>query len=67
MAISCWALLSPLDSIVLATDAALKPFSDHLHNPEKWKPVFRKDHAQTKDAVRVCLNPVEPDPRGNSV
>jgi hypothetical protein len=23
-------------------------FSELEHDPEKWKPVFRKDHAQTK-------------------
>jgi hypothetical protein len=23
------------------------------HDPEKWEPVFRKDHAQTKDKARV--------------
>jgi hypothetical protein len=23
------------------------------HDPEKWKPVFRKDHAQTKDNARA--------------
>jgi hypothetical protein len=29
------------------------------HDPEKWKPVFRKDHAQTKDGVRAWVNFVE--------
>jgi hypothetical protein len=26
------------------------------HDPEKWTPVFRKDHAQTKDNAGVWFN-----------
>ena len=26
------------------------------HDPEKWEPVFRKDHAQTRDHDAVQLN-----------
>jgi hypothetical protein len=25
------------------------------HDPEKWEPVFRKDHAQTKDAIMMQI------------
>jgi hypothetical protein len=31
---------------------------DLEHDPEKWKPVFRKDHAQTKEAAQVWFNSV---------
>jgi hypothetical protein len=32
--------------------------ADEEHDPEKWKPVFRKDHAQTKrvDHDAILLN-----------
>jgi hypothetical protein len=50
-------LLRP-DTYVALADASGAPtalaryFADHAiqleHNPEKWKPVFRRDHAQTK-------------------
>jgi hypothetical protein len=29
------------------------------HDPEKWKPVFRKDHAQTKDEIMIRFNLIE--------
>jgi len=29
--------------------APMTPMRDLEHDPEKWKPVFRKDHAQTKN------------------
>jgi hypothetical protein len=25
------------------------------HDPEKWKPVFRKDHAQLKDQITAMI------------
>ena len=28
------------------------------HDPEKWEPVFRKDHAQTKDEIMLRFNPI---------
>jgi len=30
-----------------------------VHDPEKWAPVFGKDHGQTKDLVRRLLAPVQ--------
>jgi hypothetical protein len=32
----------------------LVPFSLE-HDPEKWKPVFRKDHAQTKRWIGMTI------------
>jgi hypothetical protein len=34
------------------------PWDVGAHDPEKWKPVFRKDHAQTKglDHDAIPLN-----------
>ena len=26
------------------------------HDPEKWEPVFRKDHAQTRDQIMMRFN-----------
>jgi hypothetical protein len=26
------------------------------HDPEKWEPVFRKDHAQQKDEIMIRFN-----------
>jgi hypothetical protein len=26
------------------------------HDPEKWEPVFRKDHAQTRDEITMRFN-----------
>jgi hypothetical protein len=28
------------------------PMQNRKHDPEKWIPVFRKDHAQMKDSMR---------------
>jgi hypothetical protein len=31
------------------------PFFELAHDPEKWKPVFGKDHAPTKNPVAFLI------------
>jgi hypothetical protein len=38
----------------------------HEHDPEKWKPVFGQDHAQTKIAQQSIQNESAPDHPGRS-
>jgi hypothetical protein len=42
----------------VAARCAIKPLRLLEHDPEKWEPVFRKDHAQTK---RGDHDPIQPN------
>jgi hypothetical protein len=46
-------------AIAKNAEHGLPDSSDWLeHDPEKWKPVLRKDHAQTKSMIRRSGRPV---------
>jgi hypothetical protein len=43
--------------IAIMCDAAVQLARDQEHDPEKWKPVFGKDHAQPNDRAPCAMPP----------